>query len=247
MSKILKVNNLKKIYHDKDGEVVALSDISFDVNEKEIIAIVGPSGCGKSTLLSILMNLEKPSSGTFSFKKDTSIGYMLQNDCLFPWKTILENCLVGLEVEKKLTNDSKNYVINLLKTYGLEDFMYKYPSSLSGGMRQRCALIRTLALKPDILLLDEATSALDYQSRLKVSEDIYNIIKNEEKSAIMVTHDISQAISIADRVIVLSNRPAIIKKIYNIKLTNKSTPLNNRKTKEFIKYHDMIWSDLDGK
>lgn len=245
MNNILEVKNIKKIYHDKSGEITALSDISFNVKEHEFISIVGPSGCGKSTLLSLLANLEKPSAGKFQFNKKVTIGYMLQDDSLFSWRTILDNCLIGLEVTHQLTEDNKNYVINLLKTYGLGEFMDKYPASLSGGMRQRVALIRTLATKPDILLLDEAMSALDYQSRLAISDDIYRIIKNEGKTAIMVTHDIAEAISMSDRVIVLTKRPAIVKTIYDIKLTNKSTPINNRKAKEFSEYYDMIWRDLD--
>ena len=170
---------------------------------------------------------------------------MLQNDSLFEWRTVLENCLLGLEVNKKLTQENKEYVIHLLKTYGLEEFMYEYPARLSGGMRQRVALIRTLATKPDILLLDEAMSALDYQSRLAISDDIFKIIKKEGKTAIMVTHDIAEAISMSDRIVVLSKRPAIVKKIYNIELSNKSTPIHNRKCKEFSEYYDMIWRDLD--
>ena len=170
---------------------------------------------------------------------------MLQKDSLFPWRTILDNCLLGLEITNNLTKENKEYVLKLLETYGLKDFIYKYPDSLSGGMRQRVALIRTLAIKPDILLLDEALSALDFQSRLAISDDIYKIIKSEEKTAIMVTHDINEAISMADRVIVLTKRPAVIKSIYEIKLTNKSTPINNRKCKEFNEYYDKIWRDLD--
>ena len=170
---------------------------------------------------------------------------MLQNDSLFEWRTVLENCMLGLEIEKKDTKESKDYVIHLLKTYGLEEFISEYPSRLSGGMRQRAALIRTLATKPDILLLDEALSALDYQSRLAISDDIYKIIKKEGKTAIMVTHDIAEAISMSDRIVVLSKRPAKVKQIYEINLTNKSTPIENRKCKEFSKYYDMIWRDLD--
>ncbi len=204
--KILTIKNLSKRYHDKTDEIKALDNISFDVYEKEFIAIVGPSGCGKSTILSILSELEK---------KD------------------------------KLTKENKQYVLDLLKTYGLYEFKDKYPSSLSGGMRQRVALIRTLAIKPDILLLDEPMSALDYQSRLAISDDIYKIIKNEGKTAIMVTHDIAEAISMSDRIIVLTKRPARVKTIYEINLTNKSTPINNRKCKEFSTYYDTIWRDLD--
>lgn len=194
-NKILTIKNLSKSYHDKKGEIKALEDINIDVEEKEFVSIVGPSGCGKSTILSILSDLEEKSTGEIKKDKDLTIGYMLQTDSLFFWRTILDNCLIGLEVTNKLTEENKNYVLQLLKTYGLYEFKDKYPSSLSGGMRQRVALIRTLAIKPDILLLDEPMSALDYQSRLAISNDIYNIIKKEGKTAIMVTHDIAEPIS----------------------------------------------------
>ena len=244
-NKILTIKNLSKSYHDKKGEIKALEDINIDIEEKEFISIVGPSGCGKSTILSILSNLEEKSTGEIKKDKDLTIGYMLHTDSLFFWRTILDNCLIGLEVTNKLTEENKNYVLQLLKTYGLYEFKDKYPSSLSGGMRQRVALIRTLAIKPDILLLDEPMSALDYQSRLAISNDIYNIIKKEGKTAIMVTHDIAEAVSMSDRVIVLTKRPAVVKNIYKIELSNKSTPMNNRRCKEFNKYYDMIWRDLD--
>lgn len=196
MDKILTITNLEKSFHTRDGEIKALESVSFNVREKEFISIVGPSGCGKSTILSILADLEEKSNGEINFSKDYTIGYMLQNDSLFEWRTVLENCLLGLEITNQLTKENKEYVINLLKTYGLEEFIDSYPSRLSGGMRQRVALIRTLATKPDILLLDEAMSALDYQSRLAISDDIYKIIKKEGKTAIMVTHDIAEAISL---------------------------------------------------
>lgn len=245
MEKILEVNNLKKIYHTRFEEIIAVEDISFSINKGEFISIVGPSGCGKSTVLSVLSGLISKSDGNIILKDGYKIAYMMQDDCLLPFRTILDNCLIGLEVTGQLTKKNKQYVIDLLKTYGLGDFMYKYPNCLSGGMKQRCALIRTLAVKPDILLLDEATSALDYQSSLAVSNDIYNIIKNEGKTAIMVTHDIALAISMSDRIIVLSKRPASIKKIYDIKLSNKSNPIDNRKTNEFADYFDKIWRELD--
>jgi len=179
-NKILEIAHLTKSYQDLSGETLAVRDVSFDVYEKEFLAIVGPSGCGKSTILSILSGLEEKSSGTIKFNKEKIIlGYMLQKDSLFPWRTILDNCLLGLELTHSLTDESREYVISLLKTYGLSDFMDKYPDSLSGGMRQRAALIRTLAIKPDILLLDEALSALDYQTRLALSDDIYKIIKKD--------------------------------------------------------------------
>lgn len=246
MKPILKINKLKKIYHDIDGEVTAIDDISLDVYEKELLSIVGPSGCGKTSLLSILSKLEDKSGGTILFEKDKIVmGYMLQKDALFPWRTILENCLIGLEINHTLCDKTKKRVIDLLNTYGLGEFINKYPSSLSGGMRQRVALIRTLAIDPDILLLDEPFSALDYQTRLSLSDDVYRIIKNEGKTAILVTHDLAEAISLSDRIVVLSKRPATIKEIYKIELTNKSTPINNRKCKEFSSYYEKIWRDLD--
>ena len=243
---VLEVKKLKKIYHEKNNETLALDDISFNIKDKEYISIVGSSGCGKSTLLSILANLEEKSSGEIKFNVDNpKIGYMLQQDALLEWKTVLENCLLGLEITKKLNKTSKENVLSLLKKYGLKDFINSYPNSLSGGMRQRVALIRTLAINPDILLLDEPFSSLDYQTRLNLSNDLYNIIKNEHKTAIMVTHDIAEAISMSDRIILLSKRPAIIKNIYNIELENKSNPIENRKDKNFVKYYEMIWKELD--
>jgi len=242
---ILSIKDLRKIYHTKQNEILAVDNFSFDLKEGEFVAIVGPSGCGKSTILSILCGLDEASSGTIQTKDNLKFGYMLQGDNLFEWQTIFKNCLLGLEINKEVTKESKEYVEKLLKTYGLWEFKDAYPSNLSGGMRQRVSLIRTLATKPDLLFLDEPFSALDYQSRLAVSDDVYNIIKREKKSAIMVTHDISEAISMADRVIVLSNRPSSIKNIYEINLSNKSTPINNRKAEEFSKYYDLIWKDID--
>ena len=176
---ILKIKNLKKIYHTEKEEILAVEDFSFDLHENEFIAIVGPSGCGKSTILSILCNLEDKSSGDIEIKEGKKLGYMLQHDSLFEWRNILNNCLLGLEINKNNTEENKKYVTNLLENYGLKSFMYNHPSELSGGMRQRCALIRTLATKPDILLLDEPFSALDYQTRLAVSDNVYEIIKKE--------------------------------------------------------------------
>lgn len=242
---ILSINNLSKNYHTKNEEINAIDNVSFNVKKGDFISIVGPSGCGKSTILSILCGLTNESSGKININKNTRIGYMLQNDSLFFWKNVLDNCLIGCEINGKKTNDDIKYVKSLLINYGIGDFMDKYPNSLSGGMRQRVSLIRTLALKPDILLLDEPLSALDYQTRLSIGDDIYKIIKEENKTVIMVTHDIAEAISMSDKVIVLSNRPATIKSIYDIKLEKKSTPNENRKDKYFYKYYDLIWRDLN--
>ncbi len=245
MNELLKVKDLSKNYHTKKNETLAVDNFSFDLKNGEFVAIVGPSGCGKSTILNILAELDTKSSGEIILNKNTKMGYMLQQDALFNWKTVLDNCLLGLEINKNLTKETKDYVLELLNTYGLKDFINSYPNTLSGGMRQRVALIRTLATKPDLLLMDEPFSALDYQTRLSVSDDVYQIIKKEKKSAIMVTHDIAEAISMADKIIVLSKRPSKIKKIIDIKLTDKSNPINNRKAKEFSYYYDLIWKEID--
>lgn len=241
--KILKIENLKKNYHTKKREYHAVDNFSLNIDKGEFVAIVGPSGCGKSTILSILCGLENKSGGKIKYNKNLKFGYMLQGDNLFEWRTIYKNCLLGLEIQNKL--EKKEYVDKLLKTYGLYDFKDSYPNELSGGMRQRVALIRTLATKPDILLLDEPFSALDYQTRLAVSDDVYKIIKKEKITVIMVTHDISEAVSMADKVIVLTKSPSTIKSIYEIKLNNKKTPIENRKDKNFPYYYDKIWKDID--
>lgn len=246
MQKLLEINNISKTFNTLNGEINAIKSISFDVNNEQFIAIVGSSGCGKSTLLNIISGLLEKTNGTIKFYKENPIiGYMLQEDALLPYLNILDNATLGLSLKKIKTKENIEYTKRLLETYGLKDFIYKYPKELSGGMKQRVALIRTLAIKPDILLLDEPFSALDYQSRLSVSEDVYNIIKKEKKTVIMITHDIAEAISLSDKIIVLSKRPSIVKKIYDIKMENKSTPINNRTCKEFSDYYDKIWRDLD--
>ena len=245
-STILKVENICKTYQAQNGEIEALRNISFDVKEGEYISIIGPSGCGKSTLLSIIAGLENKTSGEIYI--DGKIGYMLQKDNLLEWRTIYKNVLLGLEIQRENTDENKNYVEGLLKKYGLYEFKDKYPTQLSGGMRQRVALIRTLAIRPNILLLDEAFSALDYQTRLMVTEDIYKILKNENITALMVTHDISEAISMSDRVIVLSHRPAIVKKIYDIDFEMEDrTPLNCREKPKFSKYFNLMWKEMEDK
>ena len=213
------------------------------LNHKKMFFLVK---VGKSTLLNIISGLLEKTNGTIKFYKENPIiGYMLQEDALLPYLNILDNATLGLSLKKIKTKENIEYTKKLLETYGLKDFIHKYPKELSGGMKQRVALIRTLAIKPDILLLDEPFSALDYQSRLSVSEDVYNIIKKEKKTVIMITHDIAEAISLSDKILVLSKRPSIVKKIYDIKMENKSTPINNRTCKEFSDYYDKIWRDLD--
>lgn len=252
MEQILELKHIHYAYHNMDGETPALTDISFAINEGEFIAIVGPSGCGKSTLLSLIAGLLEPEkglikiSGKYLRESTTNIGYMLQHDQLFEWRTIYNNVILGLEVQHMLTTKTKAKAHELLADYGLKQFENAKPSELSGGMRQRAALVRTLVLEPDILLLDEPFSALDYQTRLNVSDDIGQIIRREKKTAILVTHDLSEAISLADRVIILSKRPASIQQtlplIFDLE---KDTPLNRRNTPEFKNYFNLIWKELN--
>lgn len=216
MSTVLEVSGVSYSYHTLSGETPALSNITFSVPEGEFLAIVGPSGCGKSTLLSMIASLMEPESGTISIHGAPAsmsrqrIGYMLQKDHLFEWRTIYKNVILGLEIQNRMTEKNLEHVEQLLRDYGLDQFRNARPSELSGGMRQRAALIRTLALNPDLLLLDEPFSALDYQTRLQVCDDVYRIIRKEKKTIILVTHDLSEAISMADRVLILSRRPATV-------------------------------------
>lgn len=244
------VDQVSYSYHSALGETIALQDISFQVSPGEFVAIVGPSGCGKSTLLALICGLLTPDKGNISFYNGsgiskTNIGYMLQKDNLFEWRTVYRNVVLGLEINHCLTEEKKKKIDRMLVNYGLKDFEQKRPSELSGGMRQRAALIRTLAMEPDLLLLDEPFSALDYQTRIEVSDDIGRIIRQENKTAILVTHDLAEAISMADRIIVLSNRPARVKKIMEVSLSvsNKS-PLASRSAPEFQKYFNTLWKEL---
>ena len=251
MEKILEVKNISKKYQNQSGEVIALENVNFRVNKGEFVSIIGPSGCGKSTLLSIIAGLEEKTTGEIYIEGEKTtgisnkIGYMLQRDCLLEWRDILSNTMFGLEIKNNKNDESKKYVEELLKKYNLYEFKDKYPSELSGGMRQRVALIRTLAIKPKILLLDEAFSALDYQTRIMVTDDIYNILRKENITAIMVTHDISEAISMSDRVLVLSKRPGTIRDIHKIdfEIENR-TPLNCRESPKFSKYFNTQWKEL---
>ena len=252
MEKLLAVRNVSLSYHTTEGETHALSDISFQVTEGEFLAIVGPSGCGKSTLLDLICGLLTPENGSIHLKssqddgKEAKIGYMLQKDHLLEWRSVYQNVLLGLEIRHQLTQERKNYVDHLLTLYGLDKFKKARPSQLSGGMRQRAALILTLALQPDLLLLDEPFSALDYQTRLNVSDDIGRIIKKESKTAILVTHDISEAISMSDRVLILSKRPAVVKDIVEIHFDLPDrTPLASRNAPEFKNYFNLIWKELN--
>jgi len=248
---IVAIKNVSMKYQSPEGEIAALGNVSLDISEGEFVSIVGPSGCGKSTLLNIIAGLIYPSAGEVLINDQVvygptrMVGYMPQRDQLFEWRNIWKNVILGLEIQNKLTEANLKFAEKLLEDYGLIDFKHKYPNQLSGGMRQRVALIRTLATNPDILLLDEAFSALDYQTRLVVSDEVKQIIEKENKTAILVTHDLAEAISMADKVIVLSKRPGTVKNIYNIQLTCDShTPLGCREAPEFREYFNKIWKEL---
>ncbi len=248
---LLEFFNVNYTYHTISCETLSLKDISFKLYKNEFISFVGPSGCGKTTLLNLVAGLLPVTSGTIRFygnsSTDTSanIGYMLQKDHLLEWRTIYKNLTLGLEIQKKYDKKHLAIIDELLKTYGLWDFRNAYPRHLSGGMRQRAALIRTLALSPDILLLDEPFSALDYQTRLNVSDDIGSIIKEKGISTLLVTHDLAEAISMSDRVIVLTKRPGTIKTIVPIHFNMENrTPKSVRNTPEFNEYYNKIWEAL---
>ena len=250
MEPILEMQHITYSYHTMEGETKALEDVSFSVSEGEFIAIVGPSGCGKSTLLSIICGILKPEKGLIKMngknlkQSTTNIGYMLQHDHLFEWRTVYHNVLLGLEVQHMLSAKTRKKALELLEQYGLQQFKNSRPSQLSGGMRQRVALIRTLVLEPELLLLDEPFSALDYQTRLTVGNDIGQILKHEHKTAILVTHDLSEAVSLADRVLILTPRPATIVDI-SFELEN-DTPMHRRNASEFKNYFNLIWEELNG-
>lgn len=250
MSIFLSVENIKLTYQTEQGETQAIKDVSFTVDKGQFISIVGPSGCGKSTLLSCIAGITTPTEGRIMLEENRidgishNIGYMFQSDNLMPWRSIYKNVLLGLEIQKKLTEENKAYAMQLLKKYGLQDFKDSYPSALSGGMRQRVALIRTLAVRPSLLLLDEAFSALDYQTRVTVSRDVYNILRSENQTMIMVTHDIPEAVSMSDRIIILSQRPAVIAKTVTTPFGFSRDPVAIRNTKEYQECYDAVWKEM---
>ena len=252
--KVVEIKNIYMNYHTLKGETEAIKDVNLDIYKGEIVTLVGPSGCGKSTLLSIIAGLIQPTKGKVLINENIvdgsakDIGYMFQRDHLFEWRNILQNVLIGLEIQGKVSEESLNYAEELLETYGLGEFKNSFPRQLSGGMRQRVSLIRTLVIKPDLLLLDEPFSALDYQTRLAIADEIGIILKKEKKTALMVTHDIAEAISMADRIVVLSKRPGTIKDIITIKLSCPEgirTPMKSREAPEFRHYFNKIWKELD--
>lgn len=248
MRDILTFDNVGMIYYTDTQETIAVKKLTFSVRQGEFVAIIGPSGCGKTTILSLVSQLIKPTEGSITIHSDNpnAVGYMLQRDHLFQWRDIYSNITLGLEIQHKLNGDNLRYVDSLIEKYGLKDFVKHYPSQLSGGMRQRVALIRTLATMPELLLLDEPFSALDYQTRLSVCDDVYSIIKNEHKTALLVTHDISEAISMADKILVLSARPATIVAQHDTNMKDVPTPLLRRKHPTFSQQFDKLYRLLNG-
>lgn len=242
---ILELQDVSKVFYTKTQQTTAVSHLSFAVNSGEFVALIGPSGCGKTTILSLICGLIEPTEGKV-IKGDNAIGYMLQRDQLFEWRTIEKNVYLGLEIQHKNNAENRSYACDLLKKYGLWDFRKHYPGQLSGGMRQRVALIRTLATNPDLLLLDEPFSALDFQTRLDVCDDVYSIIKREGKTALLVTHDISEAISLADRIIVLTARPATVLTVHLTELGDIDSPLKRRQSPAFSKQFELLHNYLHG-
>lgn len=246
---LLKIDHADVIYQSEKSETEAVRDLTVEVDEGEFIALVGPSGCGKTTLLSMIAGLLSPTSGSVTIDGEPvnvssgNVGYMLQRDNLFEWRTIESNVLLGLSIQKKLTEENRRYALDMLDKYGLGEFKSAYPTQLSGGMRQRAALIRTLAFKPRLLLLDEPFSAVDFQTRMTVCDDVHSIIKKEGKTAVLVTHDISEAVSMADRIIVLTKRPATVKKEFRIDI-DASTPLKRRESPRFSEWFDRVWKTV---
>ena len=242
MKEILAFENVRLTYHTRQGEVTALKGLTFSLREGEFAAMIGPSGCGKSTVLSLAAGLLQPSEGKVALHG--SIGYMLQRDELFPWRTIEKNLYLPLEVQKKNTPERRERALALAEKYGLAGFLKSYPSELSGGMRQRAALIRTLVMEPDLLLLDEPFSALDYQTRLLVAADVARIIRGEKKTALLITHDISEAVSLADRIFVLTARPARLLSAHETDLCS-SDPLKRREEPRFSGWFEKLWRELN--
>lgn len=244
MNELLTFHDVDYSYHSMQGETHAIDHMSFTVYNQEFLVIVGPSGCGKSTLLDLIAGQIHPQKGLITGVND-SIGYMLQKDHLFEWRTIEKNILLGLEIQKKKNRENLALANALLKKYDLYDFRQKYPRELSGGMRQRAALIRTLVTSPELLLLDEPFSALDYQTRLQVADDIGRIIRSEKKTAILVTHDLSEAISMGDRILVLSVRPAKVVREIRLDFDPSLSSIERRETDAFKRYFSELWKEMN--
>ncbi|MCC3376880.1 ABC transporter ATP-binding protein [Cohnella sp. REN36] len=248
----IEMRDVSLSYFTPRQETEALRGISLSIDNGEFISIVGPSGCGKSTLLSLISGMLKPTSGRVLIDgrevagTSPQVGYMLQHDHLFEWRDVLSNVLVGAQIRKMDRREADRKALALLERYGLGGFARHSPSQLSGGMRQRVALIRTLVTEPDILLLDEPFSALDYQTRLQLADEVHGIIKDQGKTAVLVTHDISEAITMADRVMVMSRRPSTISAVHDIRFGEGviGSPWAKREAAPYRQYFSTIWKEL---
>ncbi|BED92159.1 MAG: ABC transporter ATP-binding protein [Candidatus Improbicoccus pseudotrichonymphae] len=248
--KVIEFEDVSMIYRTLTKEILAIKNINLGINSGEFLTLIGPSGCGKSTIFLLILGLIRPTFGQIRIKgmapdkHQYNIGCILQQDHLLPWRTIEQNAFLGLEIRKKLTYENKQFVLNLLKRYGLEKFLNFKPSQISGGMKQKVALIRTLAMNPEILLLDEPFSALDSQSKIKISDEIYEIVKKENKTAILITHDIQEAICMSDRIITLSGNPGKIKNVLKIRIERENY-LQRIKNKKFNFYFETLWEGIE--
>jgi NitT/TauT family transport system ATP-binding protein len=251
--RILKLEQVSHYYFSTNSYTKALENISFSIEKSEFISLLGPSGCGKSTILSIIARLMKHTTGNIYIhdalieESNAEVGYMLQQDYLFPWKTILDNILLGPKIQKRKNVNTIEQAEKLLKEVGLEQVLHQFPGELSGGMRQRAALIRTFMNDPEIFLLDEPFSSLDYQTKLKLEELVAEILANYNKTTVLVTHDIGEAIAMSDRIIMMTANPGKIATIYDvpIELRNQS-PMAARKHPKFQILFDKIWQELEG-
>lgn len=249
------VRNVSLRYFTTQGETQALEDISLKVAPGEFISIIGQSGCGKSTLLSIIAGILAPSGGSVTVDgqpvdgPSPSIGYMLQQDFLYEWRTILDNALLGAQIQRRDMRIARERAIHLLHKCGMGNFLHHYPRQLSGGMRQRVALARTLVTNPDVMLLDEPFSALDSQTRLAIADEVVDVLRSEGKSVVLVTHDIGEAISMTDRVVVMSRRPGRIKSEHLMAFPSQGgarpSPFEARSRPEFAGYFSALWDELD--
>lgn len=248
----LHFNSVTHAYFTKDTAKIAISDLTFTIEEGEFVSLLGPSGCGKSTVLSLISGLQQPTSGTITLNQKTitspheRVGYMLQQDYLFPWKTIEDNCMLGLKLTNQLTTQNRERTLGFLNEMGLSDVRKAYPNQLSGGMRQRVALVRTLATQPELLLLDEPFSALDYQTKLKLEDLVFTTLKTRQKTALLVTHDIGEAIAMSDRIILLSKRPGRVARIFDIpEHLRQLKPFEARNCSDFAEHFKEIWEELE--
>ena len=244
---LLSLRKVSYRYHTPQSEIEALREISFDVYPGEFLVLLGPSGCGKTTILSLIAGLITPSEGEIirgsPEGSSLRIGYMFQHDQLFPWLTVLDNALLSPRIRKEPIRGKRAAAEKLLEEYGLGAFLNSYPRELSGGMRQRAALIRTLNADPDLLLLDEPFSALDYQTRITVSDDIAAIIRHEGKTAVMVTHDVSEALSLADRLLTLTRRPSEVRNVFTVDIPETGA-LARRASPRFGELYQAVWKEM---